>query len=224
MTLNIGFVIFPNLTQLDFTGPLQVLHRLPDSKTHIVAKTREPVPSDCGLGLVPTTTFGDCPALDLVCIPGGFGVSGAIADAATVEFVRSQGGQAKFVTSVCTGAFVLGVAGLLKGRRATTHWAYTGLLPLVGATHEKARVVRDGNVFTGGGVTAGIDFALTVAAEIAGPEAAQRIQLAIEYDPAPPFTSGHPDRAPGPVRDRLATFYDQRLATFRGELQQAMKA
>jgi cyclohexyl-isocyanide hydratase len=224
MTLNIGFVIFPNLTQLDFTGPLQVLHRLPDSKTHIVAKTREPVPSDCGLGLVPTTTFGDCPALDLVCIPGGFGVSGAIADAATVEFVRSQGGQAKFVTSVCTGAFVLGVAGLLKGRRATTHWAYTSLLPLVGATHEKARVVRDGNVFTGGGVTAGIDFALTVAAEIAGPEAAQRIQLAIEYDPAPPFTSGHPDRAPGPVRDRLATFYDQRLATFRGELQEALKA
>jgi cyclohexyl-isocyanide hydratase len=223
MTFNIGFVIFPNLTQLDFTGPLQVLHRLPDSKTHIVAKTREPVPSDCGLGLVPTTTFADCPALDLICIPGGFGVSGAIADAATVDFVRRQGAQAKYVTSVCTGAFVLGVAGLLKGRRATTHWAYTSLLPLVEATYEKARVVRDGNVFTGGGVTAGIDFALTVAAEIAGPEAAQRIQLAIEYDPAPPFTSGHPDRAPGPERDRLATFYDQRLATFRGELQQALK-
>jgi cyclohexyl-isocyanide hydratase len=224
MTLNIGFVIFPNLTQLDFTGPLQVLNRLPDSKTHIVATTPEPVPSDCGLGLVPTTTFADCPALDLICIPGGFGVSGAIADPATVDFVRRQGARAKYVTSVCTGAFVLGVAGLLKGRRATTHWAYTSLLPLVGATYEKARVVRDGNVFTGGGVTAGIDFALTVAAEIAGTEAAQRIQLAIEYDPAPPFTSGHPDRAPGPVRDRLATFYDQRLATFRGELQQAMKA
>ena len=110
-TLNIGFVLFPNLTQLDFTGPLQVLHRLPDAKTHIVAKTLEPVPSDCGLGLVPTTTFADCPPLDLVCVPGGYGVSGAIADKATVDFVRRQGARAKYVTSVCTGAFVLGVAG-----------------------------------------------------------------------------------------------------------------
>ena len=159
-SFNIGFVLFPDLTQLDFTGPLQVLHRLPGSTTHIVAKTRDPVPSDCGLSLVPTATFADCPQLDLLCVPGGFGVSGAIADKATVDFVRRQGARAKYVTSVCTGAFVLGVAGLLKGRRATTHWAYTGLLPMVGATYEKARVVRDGNVFTGGGVTAGIDFAL----------------------------------------------------------------
>jgi cyclohexyl-isocyanide hydratase len=223
MTLNVGFVLFPNLTQLDFTGPLQVLHRLPDSRTHILAKTRDPVPSDCGLSLVPTTTFADCAPLDLICIPGGFGVSGAIADTATVDFVRRQGKQAKYVTSVCTGAFVLGVAGLLKGRRATTHWAYTGLLPLVGATYEKARVVRDGNVFTGGGVTAGIDFALTVAAEIAGPEVAQRIQLSIEYDPAPPFTSGHPNRAPAAVREHMGARFESRLATFRGELQQALK-
>jgi cyclohexyl-isocyanide hydratase len=222
MPFAIGFVLFPNLTQLDFTGPLQVLHRLPDSQTHIVAKTREPVPSDCGLSLVPTVTFADCPPLDLVCVPGGFGVSQAIADRPTVDFVRRQGERAKYVTSVCTGAFILGVAGLLKGRRATTHWAYTGLLPLVGASHEPGRVVRDGNVFTGGGVTAGIDFALTVAAEVAGAEAAQRIQLAIEYDPAPPFAAGHPERAPAPVRDRLSTFYGQRLATFRGELEQAI--
>ena len=212
-SLNIGFVLFPNLTQLDFTGPLQVLHRLPDSKTHIVAKTRDPVPSDCGLGLVPTTTFADCEQLDLVCVPGGFGVSGAIADKATIDFVRRQGARAKYVTSVCTGAFVLGVAGLLKGRRATTHWAYTGLLPMVGATYEKARVVRDGNVFTGGGVTAGIDFALTVAAEVADAETAQRIQLSIEYDPAPPFKAGHPDRAPTPVREAMAERYGTRLAT-----------
>ena len=129
MTINIGFVLFPNVTQLDFTGPLQVLHRLPDSKTHIVANTREPVPSDCGLGLVPTTTFAECEPLDLVCVPGGYGVSGAIADPATIDFVRRQGTQATYVTSVCTGAFVLGVAGLLRGKRATTHWAYTGLLP-----------------------------------------------------------------------------------------------
>lgn len=223
MSFTIGFVLFPNLTQLDFTGPLQVLHRLPGCATHIVAKTRDPVPSDCGLSLVPTRTFADCPPLDLVCVPGGFGVSGAIADKTTVDFVRRQGERAKYVTSVCTGAFVLGVAGLLKGRRATTHWAYTGLLPLVGATWEKARVVRDGRVFTGGGVTAGIDFALTVAAEVAGAEVAQGIQLSIEYDPAPPFSAGHPDRAPAPVRDQRAAFYDKRLTAFRGELLQAMR-
>jgi cyclohexyl-isocyanide hydratase len=221
-SINIGFVLFPALTQLDFTGPLQVLHRLPDSKTHIVAKARDPVPSDCGLSLVPTATFADCPQLDLLCVPGGFGVSGAIADKATVDFVRRQGAGSKYVTSVCTGAFVLGVAGLLKGRRATTHWAYTGLLPMVGATYEKARVVRDGNVFTGGGVTAGIDFALAVAAEGAGAETAQKIQLSIEYDPAPPFSAGHPDHAPAAVREGLAGRYASRLPTFRGELEQAL--
>ena len=152
----------------------------------------------------------------------GFGVSGAITDKATIDFVRRQGSGAKYVTSVCTGAFVLGVAGLLNGRRATTHWAYTGLLPMVGATYEKARVVRDGNVFTGGGVTAGIDFALTVAAELAGAEAAQRIQLSIEYDPAPPFSAGSPDSAPGAVRAHMTERFGSRLATFRGELESAL--
>jgi cyclohexyl-isocyanide hydratase len=137
---NVGFVIFPDLTQLDFTGPLQVLARLPDSATHIVAKTQAPVPSDCGLRLVPTHTFATCPALDLICVPGGSqGVVDAMADPDTIAFVRKQAAGAKYVTSVCTGAFILGVAGLLKGRRATTHWAFADLLPLVGATHEKAR-------------------------------------------------------------------------------------
>lgn len=221
--MNIGFVLFPDVTQLDFTGPLQVLHRIPGSKVHIAAKTGGPVPSDCGLGLMPTTTFAECPPLDLICVPGGFGMSGAIADPVTIDFVRRQGESAKYVTSVCTGAFVLGVAGLLKGRRATTHWAYTGLLPMVGASYEKGRVVRDGNVITGGGVTAGIDFALTLAAEIAGAETAQRIQLSIEYDPAPPFASGDPERAPATVRAGMAQRYDSRLASFRGELQAAMQ-
>ena len=146
---NIGFVVFPDLTQLDFTGPLQILSRLPQSATHIIAKSEAPVPSDCGLGLVPTHTFANCPPLDLLCVPGGsYGVVQAIGDRETIEFVRRQAGAAKYVTSVCTGAFILGVAGILKGRRATTHWAFTDLLPLVGATHEKARVVRDGNVIT----------------------------------------------------------------------------
>jgi cyclohexyl-isocyanide hydratase len=217
-TFNIGFVIFPDLTQLDFTGPLQVLNRLPDSKTHIVAKSLDPVPSDCGLGLVPTTTFRDCPRLDLICVPGGFGVVKAITDRETVDFVKRQAEHARYITSVCTGAFVLGMAGLLKGRRATTHWAYTDLLSSVGATFEKARVVWDGNVITAGGVTSGIDFALRIAAGIAGDEVAQSIQLSIEYDPAPPFASGHPDRAPAAIRQRLDPMFSKRRAAYRDAL------
>jgi cyclohexyl-isocyanide hydratase len=218
---NIGFVVFPNLTQLDFTGPLQVLARLPESKVHIVAKSREPVPSDCGLDLVPTHTFADCPPLDLICVPGGaIGVVEAANDRETIDFVRRQAAQAKYVTSVCTGAFILGVAGLLKGRRAATHWAFTDLLPLVGATHEKARVVRDGNVITAGGVSSGIDFGLSVVAEIAGEETARKIQLGIEYDPAPPFSSGHPDRAPaGMVEGLVENRYGKLNAAFRDGLE-----
>jgi cyclohexyl-isocyanide hydratase len=219
---NIGFVIVPDLTQLDFTGPLQVLSRLPQSATHIVAKSTSPVPSDCGLGLVPTHTFANCPPLDLICIPGGSeGVAGIINDRETIEFVRQQAGAAKYVTSVCTGAFVLGVAGLLKGRRATTHWAFADLLPLVGATHEKARVVKDGNVITGGGVTAGIDFGLSVVAEIAGETVARKIQLGIEYDPAPPFDSGHPDKAPTLKLELLSARYDGFISIYRKRIEQA---
>jgi cyclohexyl-isocyanide hydratase len=201
-TFNIGFVIFPHLTQLDFTGPLQVLNRLPESTTYIIAKSLDPVPSDCGLSLMPTTTFQACPRLDLICVPGGFGV------------VRRQAEGARYVTSVCTGAFVLGAAGLLKGRRATTHWAYTDLLSRVGATFEKARVVWDGNVVTAGGVTSGIDFALRIVAGIAGEDVAQSIQLSIEYDPAPPFRSGHPDQAPEAIRDRVSGGFVTRRAAY----------
>jgi len=222
MAFNIGFVLFPNVTQLDLMGPLQVLHRLPEARAHVAAKSLEPVASDCGLSLVPTTSFAACEPLDLLCVPGGFGVSGAIADADTIDFVRRQAARAKYVTSVCTGAFVLGVAGLLKGRRATTHWAYTDLLPLVGAVHAQARVVRDGNVFTGAGVTAGIDFALSLAAEVAGSEAAERIQLSLEYDPAPPFAAGNPRLAPASVREGVSERFAARLATFRGELEGAI--
>jgi len=219
---NVGFVIFPDLTQLDFTGPLQILARLPRATTHIVAKSMAPVPSDCGLSLVPTHTFADCPPLDLICVPGGVsGVIGAIGDRETVEFVRVQAGNATYVTSVCTGAFVLGAAGLLRGRRATTHWAYTDLLPLFGATYEKARLVKDDNLITAGGVTSGIDFGLSVVAEIAGEMAARTIQLSIEYDPAPPFDSGHPDRAPAAVKTALLGRYEKGRLALRAGIEQA---
>src|SRR5688572_25275676 len=215
--LTIGFVIFPNLTQLDFTGPLQVLHRVPDARTEIVAKARAAVRADC-VSILPTTTFEDCPALDLICVPGGFGVSEAIEDEATVGFVREQGMRARYVTSVCTGAFVLGAAGLLQGKRATTHWAYHHLLPRVGAIPVHERVVRDGSTFTGGGVTAGIDFAFTVMAEIAGPSVAQAVQLALEYDPRPPFSAGTPAVAPAAVRDAADRRYATRLDEFEAIL------
>lgn len=148
-------------------------------------------------------------------------MAGIINDHETIGFVRKQAAVAKYVTSVCTGAFVLGVAGLLKGRRATTHWAYTDLLPLVGATHEKARTVKDGNVITGGGVTAGIDFGLSVVAEIAGEATAKKIQLGIEYDPAPPFDSGHPDKAPILKSELMSARYDSFRAMYRERIERA---
>jgi cyclohexyl-isocyanide hydratase len=215
----VGFVIFPDLTQLDFTGPQQVLARLPDSALHIVAKSKDPVPSDSGLSLMPTHTFESCPDLDLICVPGGYkGVIDALGDEETIDFVRRQASTARYVTSVCTGALILGVAGLLRGRRATTHWAFTELLPLVGATHEKARIVKDGNVITAGGVTSGIDFGLSVVAEIAGEAVAQAVQLGIEYDPNPPFESGHPDRASDAVKVAVAPRYEQARTEFRETL------
>ncbi|WP_442580523.1 DJ-1/PfpI family protein [Mesorhizobium sp. ASY16-5R] len=227
---SIGFVIFPGITQLDFTGPFEVLSRLstppsisvpskfPQSKTHVVAKTMLPVLSDRGLGIMPTCTFGDCPPLDLICVPGGAGVAEALADAETVDFIRQRGGHARYVTSVCMGAFLLGAAGLLNGRRAATHWAYVDMLPLVGAIHGKGRVVRDGNVFTSGGVSSGIDFAFVIVAELAGQEVAEAIQLGIEYDPSPPFDTGHPDKA----SEAATTLMVQRNAAARAAIEQAL--
>lgn len=213
--MQIGFVLFPNVTQLDFTGPLQVLHRVPGATTHILAKTLDPVPSDCGLGLVPNKTFAECPPLDIICVPGGFGVSQAIADAETVDFVHRHAQTAQYVTSVCTGAFILGAAGLLKNKRATTHWAYHHLLSEVGAIPTKARVVRDGNVFTGGGVTAGIDFAFALVAEVAGETVARALQVATEYDPEPPATFASAMQAGGEAVQRI---YKTRVAEFAAEL------
>lgn len=219
-----GFIIFPNVTQLDFTGPIQILARLPDAETHVLAKTLDPVPTDCGFAIIPTTTFEACPDLDVICVPGGFGVDGALTDGATVPFLARVGRDAPYLTSVCTGAFLLGAAGLLDGRRATTHWAYHGLLKHVGATPTDMRVVRDGHVITGGGVTAGIDFALTLAREIAGPEVARAIQLAVEYDPSPPFEAGHPRSAPDATRALVDDRFAKRRAVFEQALLGALRS
>ena len=189
------FVLFEGVTQLDMTGPAQVLARLPGARLTVAARSLAPVPTDSGFAILPNATFASAPAADILCVPGGHGVTEALSGDQMIEFIRSAASRARWVTSVCTGAFLLGRAGLLEGRRATTHWAYAHLLPLVGATHQPGRVVEDGNVITAGGVTAGIDFALTLVAREAGEAVARSIQLALEYDPHPPFDGGTPAAA-----------------------------
>jgi cyclohexyl-isocyanide hydratase len=201
MTLHIGLLVFPRLQQLDMTGPYDVFAHLADTTVHLIWKTREPVTSSTGMLLTPDTTFDDCPALDVLCVPGGAGVGALMEDEETLEFIRQQAAGARFVTSVCTGSLVLGAAGLLRGKRATTHWAFHDLLGVLGAIPVKARVVRDDRLLTGGGITAGIDFALTLAAELVGEHEAQAIQLQMEYAPAPPFDAGDPAHAPAAVVD-----------------------
>jgi cyclohexyl-isocyanide hydratase len=188
----VGFLLFPDITQLDLTGPYEVLRQMPGAEVHLVWKTRDPVRAAGGLSILPTVTYADCPELDLICVPGGSGMNPLLTDGETLDFLRRQAKGARYVTSVCTGALVLGAAGLLKGKRAATHWMSRELLTKFGATPSDERVVIDGNVITGGGVTAGIDFALKVVAEIAGEDVARSIQLGIEYDPDPPFDSGSP--------------------------------
>ncbi|GAB5340320.1 DJ-1/PfpI family protein [Pseudomonas fluorescens] len=196
MTLQIGFLLFPGIQQLDLTGPYDVLGSLPDVALHLLWKDLTPVTSSTGLVFTPTMTYADCPRLDVICVPGGAGVGALMEDPHTLDFLKDQAQTARYVTSVCTGSLVLGAAGLLRGRKATTHWAYHDLLAPLGAIAVQARVVRDGNLFTGGGITAGIDFALTLAAELYSEDVAQRVQLQIEYAPAPPFDAGSPQTAP----------------------------
>lgn len=199
MTLQIGFLLFPNVQQLDLTGPYDVLASLPDVQVHLVWKERGPIVASTGLVLQATTRFADCPALDVICVPGGAGVGALMEDRQTLDFIRHQAAQARYVTSVCTGSLVLGAAGLLRGKRATTHWAYHHLLEPLGAIAVQERVVRDGNLLSGGGITAGIDFALALAAELFDEATAQRVQLQLEYAPAPPFAAGSPQTAPTSV-------------------------
>jgi cyclohexyl-isocyanide hydratase len=213
------FALYPRITQLDFTGPFEVLARLPDARCVLASVQGGELVADRGL------TFSGLERLDrveecsLLCVPGGFGSVAALDDAAYLGALRRLGQQARYVTSVCTGSLLLAAAGLLRGRRAACHWAWRDKLSDFGVTPDSARVVRDGNVFTGGGVTAGIDMALEVMAEVAGRDYAEVVQLAIEYAPAPPFNSGRPELAREPVlraaRARLESINVERDAAIR---------
>ncbi len=213
----IGMLIFPRLTQLDMTGPYEVLARLPNTTVDLVAKTLAPVTTDRGMQIVPTVTFADCPPLDVVMVPGGPGQLDLMEDEDALAFLRKQAATAKYVTSVCTGSLVLGAAGLLKGKRATCHWSALDHLKPLGAIAVTEKIVVDGNIVTGAGVTSGIDFALALAAILESEQVAREIQLQIEYDPAPPFNSGSPRTAAPELVEKLkkrgAQLYEARKVT-----------
>jgi cyclohexyl-isocyanide hydratase len=219
----IVFAIFPGMTHLDFTGPHQFLRRTPNSETIVASATGGTIDAD-GLSFAGTVRLADIPSCDLLCVPGGTVVTKLASDPAFVGEIRRLGSSAKYITSVCTGSLLLGAAGLLKGKRAACHWAWRDLLPLFDAIPDPGRVVRDGNIITGGGVTAGIDFALTVLAEVAGPQVAQAIQLGLEYAPAPPFNAGRPETAPSEVLALYNTAMAKMAAQRRAEVEQAARA
>lgn len=214
--LSVGMILFPKLTQLDLTGPYEVFLRLPGASIHLVAETRDLVRSEGGMGIAPDTTFAEAPQYDLICVPGGIGVNAMMEHAPLLDFLRRQAEGARYITSVCTGALLLGAAGLLQGYRATTHWAALDILPILGAEPVSERCVIDRNRISGGGVTAGIDFGLTVAAELYGQAVAERIQLAMEYNPAPPFNSGSPATASAALLELML----ERLGGIREERRQ----
>ena len=193
--LHIAFLLFPNVTQLDLTGPAQVLSRLGNAKLDLVAKTMDPVATDAQFALLPTATFAEVSRTDILCVPGGFGTVAAMEDPETLAWLKQVAAEASWVTSVCTGSLLLAAAGLLTGYRAACHWASREQLAFFGVEPVAERVVFDRNRVTGGGVTAGIDFALALTAAIRGEDHAKFVQLSLEYDPHPPFDSGSPERA-----------------------------
>ena len=192
----VGLLIYPGMTQLDITSPHQVFAFMPNTQIHFLWKNLEPVTSDKGLTILPTTSLDDCPPLDLICVPGGsWGTIAMMKDSEVLQFLQQQGQNTKYITSVCTGSLILAAAGLLKGYRAACHWLFLEHLAALGVEVSKERVVVDGNRITGGGVTAGIDFGLTVASKLCGEDTAKLIQLLLQYDPQPPFNVGSPEKA-----------------------------
>jgi cyclohexyl-isocyanide hydratase len=224
MTFRVVIPIFDNVTQLDFTGPAQMFAKVPDLELCIASRNAQPVATDSGFAVAAPYTFADCPAADLVCVPGGGGVMEAIRDPYFLSFVERQCAQAQTITSVCTGMFALGAIGLVQGRRVTTHWGYTDVIADCGGIFTPGRVVVDGNLITAGGVTSGIDFSLVVIAQVFGEERARLIQLAMQYDPQPPFDSGHPDKAKPETRSAADAIYTKRAAAMRAALQSVDRA
>lgn len=200
------FALYPRITQLDFTGPYEVFARVPNAEVALASRDGGTVQGDGGITFANVRQLADIERCALLCVPGGFGTVEAMEDKEFLAQVRRLADGARYVTSVCTGSLLLGAAGLLRGKRAACHWAWRDLLSHFGATPDAARVVRDGNVISGGGVTAGIDMAFAVLAEIAGEDYAKAVQLAMEYAPAPPFQSGRPELAPPEILARVAAF------------------
>ncbi|MBC9876907.1 DJ-1/PfpI family protein [Bradyrhizobium sp. INPA01-394B] len=217
--LQIGSLLFDGLDQIDLTGPFEVLSRIPNATYRVYAKTAEPVRDVKGLRLTPDATLAEAPQLDVLHVPGGFGQEALMDNEEILAWIAQQAAGARSIFSVCTGALLLGAAGLLRRRRATTHWASFHLLPLFGAVPINERVVVDGRWIFAAGVTAGIDGALCLAAELRGDDVARAIQLYMQYAPEPPFDSGTPERAPGPILDQakraVAGITAQREATAR---------
>jgi len=219
----VGFLLYPNLTQLDMTGPAQVLSRMPGASIDYVWKSIEPVMSDCNLALMPTVTLAESGQFDLVCVPGGYGCTAMMADDLVLAWLREQAAGARLMTSVCTGSLILAAAGLLEGRRAGCHWAWGEHLALFGATFVAERTVIDGNRITAGGVTSGIDFAFRIIAELHGRDVAESIQLALEYDPEP-LGGGTPTTARPEILSAVQALMQSRLADRTGEIAAVAKA
>ena len=211
--MHIGFLVFPGIQHLDLSGPCDAFASVPGTTLHLIWKDTAPVRCSSGLQFLPTATFGDCPPLDVLCVPGGAGVTPLLTDEEVLEFVRAAARTCSVVTSVCTGSLILGAAGLLRGKKATSHWNAVDLLDHFGAIPTAGRVVRDDGIVTAGGVTSGIDFGLEIVADLFGRDAAETVQLALEYDPAPPFDSGTPRTA----RPEILASAKERLASSRRE-------
>lgn len=213
------FALYPNVTQLDFTGPYEVLTRVPGAQCVLASVAGGTLETPGGMTLSGLRRLQEVESCALLCVPGGFGTLQAMEDRQYLAALRRLAAPARYVTSVCTGSLLLGAAGLLTGKRAACHWAWRDSLAAFGAIPDPARVVRDGNIFTGGGVTAGIDMALTVLAEIAGVDYAQTVQLGIEYAPMPPFDCGRPERA----RPEIVAAARKRLDSMRAERDGAVR-